>query len=109
RESSAEAAPLPFFATIEIRACVISVDPAAAEHVVAVVEDGRLPGCNRALRLVEDDAHAPVLERLQHRAAGVVAMADLHAHRLPELRRGEPVHARRGERLAREAILLAYD
>src|SRR5579862_7774368 len=51
-------------------------NPAAAHHLVAVIEHGRLPGRDRPLRLIKHRCHLARPGGLKRRPGWLVAMAD---------------------------------
>src|SRR5690349_21690497 len=91
-----------------VREAVRSVDPAATNNDVAVVEDHGLTGRDRQLRLVEDQfrTRLRILERRHHAGRGTVTMADLCGDTERTIRpTKDPVHARSRERAALECSL----
>lgn len=61
------------------------LDDATAEHAVAVVKHGRLPGAQRPLRLVKSDLEHSVFRRYHRRCCGRGRVSNLHLRfdRLP--------------------------
>src|SRR6185369_7578216 len=86
-------------------------DPAAANNLVAVVEDGRLAGCDGSLRFIEYDAGSIVRQGVDGRRCGFVAVADLDlcTNRLRRLIKCYPVDTFGGELDRLEIVCLADD
>src|SRR5690606_39680278 len=76
------------------------------EHQAVAIDDARLAGRHRALRIVEAHADAPLVEPFDARGSRLVPVADLYLHRpgAQMLRRDEEVQILRFERLAQEVV-----
>src|SRR6476646_4516647 len=85
-------------------------NPPATHYDITVIENRRLPGRDRALRLIEGDKNLVRPGLLDHCRGRFVAMANLHAdpHRLTQIIDGNQIRAPRNQRLRVQVLLLAH-